>query len=46
MVCKSPYKYKSLALISDFFKLEIGLYREKRLCTQFDHVFEVEGNKK
>ena len=46
MVWKSPYKYKSLALISSFFKLEIGRYREKRLCTQFDHVFEVEGNKK
>ena len=33
-------------LISNFFQLEIELYYQKRLFTYFDHVFEVEANKK
>ena len=43
MVCKSPYKYKSLLLISNFFQLETQLYCEKGCRKQ--KVFEVEGNK-
>ena len=46
MNCKSPYKCKSLELILSFFQLGIDLYCEKRLCIQFDHVSEVEANKK
>ena len=33
MVCKSPYKYKRLMLISNFFYLETDFYYEKGLCT-------------
>ena len=33
MVCKSPYKYKRLMLISNFFYLETEFYYEKGLGT-------------
>ena len=46
MVCKSWYKYKSLVWISNFFQLKIELYCENSFCTYFDHVSEIEANKK
>ena len=45
MLYKSPYKYKSLVMISNFFQPEIQLYCEKCLRTHLDHVSELEGKK-
>ena len=45
-VCKLSYKCENLMFISDFFQREIGFYRGKCLCSNFDHVAKIQENKK
>ena len=46
MSCKSPYKYKSLALTSNLFQLEIEVLCEKRFGTHLNQVSKDDANKK